>query len=111
MKSFDYIAPQSLSDVTTLLRRYGTKARLLAGGTDLLLRLERRLVEPSVVIDLKMINDRNFFFDVQPPRTQNSPLTTPRQPAFRSASSHQRKQLARPEDKDGHLSAIGVRGF
>ena len=53
MKSFDYIAPQSLSDVTTLLRRYGTKARLLAGGTDLLLRLERRLVEPIVVIDLK----------------------------------------------------------
>ena len=45
--------PQSLSDVTTLLRRYGTKARLLAGGTDLLLRLERRLVEPIVVIDLK----------------------------------------------------------
>ena len=55
MRSFDYFAPQSLSDVTTLLRRYGTKARLLAGGTDLLLRLERRLVEPSAVIDLKKI--------------------------------------------------------
>lgn len=55
MRSFDYFAPQSLSDVTSLLRRYGTKARLLAGGTDLLLRLERRLVEPSVVIDLKKI--------------------------------------------------------
>ncbi len=45
MKSFDYIATNSLSDVTTLLRRYATKARLLDGDTDLLLRLERRLVK------------------------------------------------------------------
>src|SRR3972149_703057 len=55
MKSFDYFAPQSLSDATSLLRRYGIKARLLAGGTDLLLRLERRLIETSVVVDLKKI--------------------------------------------------------
>jgi carbon-monoxide dehydrogenase medium subunit len=55
MRSFDYFAPQSLSDATSLLRRYGNKSRLLAGGTDLLLRLERRLVEPRVVIDLKKI--------------------------------------------------------
>ncbi|MBI2090164.1 MAG: xanthine dehydrogenase family protein subunit M [Deltaproteobacteria bacterium] len=55
MRSFDYFAPQSLGDATSLLRRYGSKSRLLAGGTDLLLRLERRLTEPSVVIDLKKI--------------------------------------------------------
>jgi len=55
MRNFDYFAPQSLSDATSLLRRYGTKARLLAGGTDLLLRLERRLIETSVVVDLKKI--------------------------------------------------------
>src|SRR3989337_2307804 len=55
MKSFDYFAPQSLGDATTLLRRYGTKAKLLAGGTDLFIRLERRAVEPGVVVDLKKI--------------------------------------------------------
>lgn len=55
MKSFDYFAPQSLGDATALLRRYGTKARLLAGGTDLFIRLERRAVEPGVVVDLKQI--------------------------------------------------------
>ncbi|MBI4489188.1 MAG: xanthine dehydrogenase family protein subunit M [Deltaproteobacteria bacterium] len=55
MGNFDYFAPQSLGDATSLLRQYGNKSRLLAGGTDLLLRLERRLVEPCVVIDLKKI--------------------------------------------------------
>jgi len=55
MKSFDYFAPQSLGDATALLRRYGTKARLLAGGTDLFLRMERRVVEAVVVVDLKKV--------------------------------------------------------
>lgn len=55
MRSFEYFAPQSLADAASLLRRYRTKAKLLAGGTDLLLRLERRLIEPSAVIDLKKI--------------------------------------------------------
>ncbi|MBI4523838.1 MAG: xanthine dehydrogenase family protein subunit M [Deltaproteobacteria bacterium] len=55
MKSFDYFAPQSLDDATSLLHRYGKKSTLLAGGTDLLLRMERRLIEPGVIIDLKKI--------------------------------------------------------
>jgi carbon-monoxide dehydrogenase medium subunit len=55
MKSFDYFAPQSLGDATALLRRYGTKAKLLAGGTDLFLRMERRVVEPGVLVDLKKV--------------------------------------------------------
>ena len=55
MISFDYFAPQSLGDATALLRRYGTKAKLLAGGTDLFLRMERRVVEPGVVVDLKKV--------------------------------------------------------
>lgn len=55
MKSFEYFAPQSFNDAASLLRRYGNKVKLLAGGTDLCLRLERRLVEPGVVVDLKKI--------------------------------------------------------
>jgi CO/xanthine dehydrogenase FAD-binding subunit len=55
MKSFDYFAPQSFKDAASLLHRYGNKAKLLAGGTDLSLRLERRVVDPGVVVDLKKI--------------------------------------------------------
>ncbi len=55
MKSFEYFAPQSFNDAASLLRRYGNKAKLLAGGTDLCLRMERRLVEPGILVDLKKI--------------------------------------------------------
>ncbi len=55
MKSFEYFAPQSFADAASLLHRYGNKAKILAGGTDLSLRIERRLVEPAVLVDLKKI--------------------------------------------------------
>lgn len=57
MRSFDYFAPQKLGEAVSLLRRHGKKATLLAGGTDLLLRLERRVIAPSLVVDLKKIRD------------------------------------------------------
>ena len=55
MKSFEYFAPQTFKDAASLLLRYGSKAKLLAGGTDLYLRMERRAVDPGVVLDLKKI--------------------------------------------------------
>ena len=57
MKGIDYFAPPRLEEAVSLLRRYGKKAALMAGGTDFLLRLERGLVAPSVIIDLKKIRD------------------------------------------------------
>ncbi len=55
MTGFDYFAPQSLSGAVSLLRRFGNKASLLAGGTDLLLRLERKLIAPRAIVDLKKV--------------------------------------------------------
>ena len=53
MGDFDYFAPRRLGEAVSLLRRYGKKAALLAGGTDLMLRVERRAVTPGAVVDLK----------------------------------------------------------
>jgi len=57
MNDFDYFAPRRLGEAVTLLRKHGRKATLLAGGTDLMLRVERRAVTPVVVVDLKQISD------------------------------------------------------
>lgn len=57
MGDFDYFAPRRLGEAVSLLRRYGKKAALLAGGTDLMLRVERRAVTPGAVVDLKQISD------------------------------------------------------
>ena len=52
---FDYHAPTSLEAAMELLSIYGGEAKLLAGGTDLFVKMKQRLVEPRHIINLKNI--------------------------------------------------------
>jgi CO/xanthine dehydrogenase FAD-binding subunit len=52
-----YLRPQSLGDLHALLREHGPDARILAGGTDLLVRARKGLEFPRVLIDLKRVAD------------------------------------------------------
>lgn len=58
MKWFDYAAPRSLSEAMGLITAH-PKARLLAGGTDLLVQLRAGRKETDFVIDLKRIPELN----------------------------------------------------
>lgn len=53
MTRFDYVRPDSLDSVIGLLDEHGPSARLLAGGTDVLVRLRMGHMRPAVVVDLK----------------------------------------------------------
>ena len=55
MTSFAYARPESLDEALALMRSHGARAHLLAGGTDLLVRMRKGLEPPAVVIDLKRI--------------------------------------------------------
>jgi carbon-monoxide dehydrogenase medium subunit len=55
VKSFDYAAPTSLAEATALLARANGTARILAGGTDLLVQLREHLREADLVVDAKRI--------------------------------------------------------
>lgn len=57
MRSFEYLRPQSLPELLELLRIHGKGARLLAGGTDLLVRVRKGHDVPAIVIDLKRVAD------------------------------------------------------
>ncbi len=52
---FDYFAPASLEEALELLAEKGEQARLLAGGTDLMIRIRHGLLRPAAVIGLKRI--------------------------------------------------------
>ena len=59
MKNFDYAAPRTLREAIALLADKGEGARVLAGGTDLLVHLRNKRFEPEQVVDIKHISEVN----------------------------------------------------
>jgi carbon-monoxide dehydrogenase medium subunit len=55
MHTFAYARPTRLAEAVALLEAHGSDARLLAGGTDLIIRLRDGTAQPGVVIDIKRI--------------------------------------------------------
>ena len=55
MRSFEYIAPTSVSDALDVLERLSPTAKLMAGGTDLLVQMKIGDLNPRHLIDLKKI--------------------------------------------------------
>ena len=52
LPQFDYLAPQTVEELLGALTRYGERARILAGGTDLVILLRERLVQAECLIDI-----------------------------------------------------------
>ena len=55
MIGFEYRAPESLEEVWAALDEAGDDARLIAGGTALLLLMKQRLVRPALLVSLKRL--------------------------------------------------------
>lgn len=58
---FDYAAPKTLEEALALLARHKGAARVMAGGTDLLLKMERRQLAPTLLIGLKRIDELRYI--------------------------------------------------
>jgi aerobic carbon-monoxide dehydrogenase medium subunit len=55
VKEFEYLEPTSMQQALEWLNTYRGRARVLAGGTDLYLRLRKGVFLPDYVIDLKRV--------------------------------------------------------
>ncbi|MGO9273464.1 MAG: FAD binding domain-containing protein, partial [Terriglobia bacterium] len=55
MSNFDYAAPTSLAQATALLEGAHGTARVLAGGTDLIVQLREHLRDADLVVNIKKI--------------------------------------------------------
>lgn len=53
--SMDYRAPSTVEEVLALRAQHGDDATLLAGGTSVVLLMKNRLVEPSLLVDLRKV--------------------------------------------------------
>ncbi len=59
LPKFEYFAPKTLEEALRLLAEKGDGARVMAGGTDLLVRMKHGLLKPRTVIELKGIEGLN----------------------------------------------------
>lgn len=57
MPDLRYEAPGSLADAVRLLAAADGPARVLAGGTDVIVQMEMDLIEPALLVDIKKIPD------------------------------------------------------
>ena len=57
LKKFEYVKPSTLEEMADILQQYGDGAKILNGGTDLLVRMRDNLVKPKVVVDIKGISE------------------------------------------------------
>jgi CO/xanthine dehydrogenase FAD-binding subunit len=55
MKNFDYIKVKDLNEATKVLSQHGENAQVLAGGTDVLVKLKERSIAPEILVDIKGI--------------------------------------------------------
>jgi len=55
MKKFDYLRPQTLEEAFSLLNQHGKKAKLIAGGTDVIVLIKQKAMMPQVLISLRGI--------------------------------------------------------
>ncbi len=53
MHEFEYRAPTTLEEALSLLQEYGDDAKVVAGGTALLIMMKQQLVQPAVLVDLQ----------------------------------------------------------
>jgi carbon-monoxide dehydrogenase medium subunit len=76
-----YFSPQSVGEALQLLAKYQSSARLIAGGTDLIVEIERGVRAPGVVIDISRIPQIDNIYQDDQQTIHLGPLVTHNQVA------------------------------
>ncbi len=58
---FDYLGPDNLEGALDLLATHRGDAKILAGGTDLLVRMKKGLLNPKFLISLKALSELSYI--------------------------------------------------
>jgi len=64
MVKFDYLKPKTEKELAVLLAKHADEAKLMAGGTDLLVLMRDKIFRPQYVIDIKGVEElRRLEYD------------------------------------------------
>ena len=59
MTDIRYVAPRTLDEAIGAFAAAGSAARIMAGGTDLLVQMRSGMVRPGLIVDIKKIDEMN----------------------------------------------------
>ncbi len=58
---FNYLEPATVEEAVSLLGKYDGKAKVVAGGTDLLVQIRDKLIAPEYVVDIGYISGLDYI--------------------------------------------------
>jgi len=61
LKPFEYFEPKTIAEATQFLSTHGAKAKVLAGGVDLIFRMRRRQIQPEYIVSLQSIPGLDYI--------------------------------------------------
>jgi len=61
LPKFDYLEAKTIEEVCSWLAEYKGKAKVIAGGTDLLVSMKKRELSPQYIINIKAIPDLDYI--------------------------------------------------
>lgn len=107
MTPFEYRTPRTLKEVHQELKEFGPDAKLIAGGTALVIMMKQRLVRPSCVISLRLVRGLSGI-GVKDGGLRIGGLTTHREV---ETSSVVRRQVPLLAETYRHVATIRVRNM
>ncbi|MFC1909413.1 FAD binding domain-containing protein [Chloroflexota bacterium] len=57
----EYFAPETMKEACSLLAKYKQQARVIAGGTDLLVKMKRKETLPRYIINISGVRDQDYI--------------------------------------------------
>lgn len=57
LNQFDYYAPKTKKEAMELVKSLGDKAKVLAGGTDLIIMMKEKMIKPEAIIDISELSE------------------------------------------------------
>lgn len=61
LSQLEYFTPKSIEEAISLLSEYGEKARIISGGTDLLMQMKNRVTLPDFLINIRDISGLDYI--------------------------------------------------
>jgi carbon-monoxide dehydrogenase medium subunit len=61
MEPFEYLEPNNITEVCSLLSQYGDDAKVIAGGTDLIISMKKTILSPTYLIGMSQLPNLNHI--------------------------------------------------